>query len=56
MVIEWLGHSCFKITLESDLRILTDPYGPEVGYTTKDGSGCGNCQSRPFSTTTTCRL
>jgi len=36
MVIEWLGHSCFKITLESGLTILTDPYGPEVGYTAKD--------------------
>jgi len=36
MVIEWLGHSCFKITLKNGLRILTDPYGPEVGYTAKD--------------------
>jgi L-ascorbate metabolism protein UlaG (beta-lactamase superfamily) len=36
MVIEWLGHSCFKITLKSGLKILLDPYGPEVGYAPQD--------------------
>jgi L-ascorbate metabolism protein UlaG (beta-lactamase superfamily) len=32
MVIEWLGHSCFKITLKDGTRILLDPYGIDVGY------------------------
>ena len=32
MVIEWLGHSCFKITLKSGLRILLDPYNTDTGY------------------------
>jgi L-ascorbate metabolism protein UlaG (beta-lactamase superfamily) len=36
MVIEWLGHSCFKITLKSGLKILLDPYSAEVGYATQD--------------------
>jgi L-ascorbate metabolism protein UlaG (beta-lactamase superfamily) len=34
MVIEWLGHSCFKITLKSGLRVLLDPYNSEIGYPT----------------------
>ncbi len=36
MVIEWLGHSCFKITLKSGLRILLDPYNGETGYVPQD--------------------
>jgi L-ascorbate metabolism protein UlaG (beta-lactamase superfamily) len=32
MVIEWLGHSCFKITLKSGARILFDPYDIATGY------------------------
>ena len=36
MVIEWLGHSCFKITLKSGLKILLDPYSAEVGYAPQD--------------------
>lgn len=32
MDIKWYGHSCFLITAESGLRILTDPYDPRVGY------------------------
>jgi len=36
MVIEWRGHSCFKITLKSGLRILLDPYSAEAGYEPQD--------------------
>ncbi len=36
MVIEWLGHSCFKITLKSGLRILLDPYNGDTGYAPQD--------------------
>ncbi len=32
MVIEWLGHSCFKVTLNGGKRILFDPYDFESGY------------------------
>jgi L-ascorbate metabolism protein UlaG (beta-lactamase superfamily) len=32
MVIEWLGHSCFKVTLKSGTRILFDPYDEPTGY------------------------
>ncbi len=33
MVIEWLGHSCFLVTLKNGTRILFDPYDDTVGYT-----------------------
>ncbi len=36
MVIEWLGHSCFKLTLKDGTRILLDPYGSNVGYAPQD--------------------
>lgn len=36
MVIEWLGHSCFKITLKNGTRILLDPYSPDTGYSPQD--------------------
>lgn len=32
MKIKWLGHSCFLITSENGIRILTDPYDDSVGY------------------------
>jgi L-ascorbate metabolism protein UlaG (beta-lactamase superfamily) len=32
MKIKWLGHSCFKITSSSGIRILTDPFDDNVGY------------------------
>lgn len=32
MIIDWLGHSCFKVTLKSGTRILFDPYDDTVGY------------------------
>lgn len=36
MVIEWLGHSCFKITLKSGLKVLLDPYNADTGYAQQD--------------------
>lgn len=32
MKIKWLGHSCFLITADNDVRILTDPFDDSVGY------------------------
>ena len=32
MKLEWLGHSCFKITLGNGRVIVTDPYDDTVGY------------------------
>ncbi|MBC7326950.1 MBL fold metallo-hydrolase [bacterium] len=32
MKILWLGHACFLITSSSGLRIITDPYEPNIGY------------------------
>jgi len=32
VALRWAGHSCFLITAKSGLRILTDPYGPQAGY------------------------
>jgi L-ascorbate metabolism protein UlaG (beta-lactamase superfamily) len=32
MKIKWLGHSCFKITSNKGIRILTDPFDDNVGY------------------------
>ena len=38
MTIRWLGHACFLFTLENGLRILTDPFAPDTGYTLAPGS------------------
>ncbi len=32
MQIRWYGHSCFLITDENGVRVLTDPYGSHIGY------------------------
>lgn len=32
MVIEWLGHACFKVTLKDGGRVLFDPYDYSTGY------------------------
>ncbi|SKA76218.1 L-ascorbate metabolism protein UlaG, beta-lactamase superfamily [Caloramator quimbayensis] len=32
MRIKWLGHACFKITMNNGVRILTDPFDDNVGY------------------------
>ncbi len=36
MTIDWLGHSCFKVTLKNGTRILFDPYGDQIGYAPLD--------------------
>lgn len=32
MKIKWLGHSCFRLTLNNGKTLVTDPYDPSVGY------------------------
>jgi len=32
MTLQWLGHSCFKLTLDDGRIIVTDPYDDTVGY------------------------
>lgn len=32
MKIKWLGHSCFLLTSNTGIRIITDPFNEEVGY------------------------
>lgn len=32
MLIEWYGHSCFRVTLESGKKIVMDPFDETVGY------------------------
>ncbi len=32
MRIQWYGHSCFLLTNEAGVRVLTDPCSPETGY------------------------
>lgn len=32
MIIKWLGHSCFLLTTQAGLRIVTDPFDAKVGY------------------------
>lgn len=32
MFIEWKGHSCFLLTAQNGVRLLTDPFNERVGY------------------------
>ncbi len=32
MKIQWLGHSCFLLESSAGVRVLTDPFDPQVGY------------------------
>ena len=32
MLIEYLGHSCFKLTESTGTSVVCDPYSEEVGY------------------------
>ena len=32
MKIKWLGHSCFLLTAEDGVKVLTDPFDSTVGY------------------------
>jgi len=36
MVIDWMGHSCFKVTVTGGTRILFDPYDSSLGYPPQD--------------------
>ena len=36
MVIDWLGHACFKVTLKNGTIIVFDPYDDQIGYTPQD--------------------
>lgn len=36
MNIKWYGHSCFLLTSESGVSILTDPPAPDTGYDVHD--------------------
>lgn len=32
MQIRWLGHACFLMTSAEGLRLVTDPFDPQIGY------------------------
>ncbi len=32
MKLKWLGHSCFLLTADNGVRVLTDPFDSSVGY------------------------
>ncbi len=34
--IKWFGHSCFKITSNKGIVVVTDPFDPTVGYSPLD--------------------
>lgn len=36
MNIKWYGQSCFLLTAENGVKILTDPCGPKTGYDVKN--------------------
>ncbi|MDI6604715.1 MAG: MBL fold metallo-hydrolase [Thermoanaerobacteraceae bacterium] len=36
MNIKWFGHSCFKITSDNGISIVTDPFDKSVGYPMPD--------------------
>ena len=38
VTIKWLGHSCFLISLDDKLRIVTDPFDESIGYPKPDVS------------------
>lgn len=33
MRLEWIGHACFKLTTQSGVTVITDPYDQSVGIT-----------------------
>ena len=37
MKLEWLGHSCFKLTNAAGGVLITDPFAPSVGYPVPKG-------------------
>jgi L-ascorbate metabolism protein UlaG (beta-lactamase superfamily) len=36
VTIKWLGHSCFLISLDDEVKIVTDPFDASVGYPQPD--------------------
>jgi L-ascorbate metabolism protein UlaG (beta-lactamase superfamily) len=38
VTIKWLGHSCFLISLDDTVKIVTDPFDSTVGYPAPDES------------------
>jgi L-ascorbate metabolism protein UlaG (beta-lactamase superfamily) len=36
VTIKWLGHSCFLISLDDEVKIVTDPFDESVGYPKPD--------------------
>jgi L-ascorbate metabolism protein UlaG (beta-lactamase superfamily) len=38
VTIKWLGHSCFLISLNDKVKIVTDPFDESVGYPKPDAS------------------
>ena len=36
MKLKWLGHSCFQITSDNGIRVVTDPFDESVGYPVPD--------------------
>lgn len=32
MKIQWLGHSCFLMTLSNNVTVVTDPFSDDIGY------------------------
>jgi L-ascorbate metabolism protein UlaG (beta-lactamase superfamily) len=38
VTIKWLGHSCFLISLDDKLKIVTDPFDESIGYPKPDVS------------------
>lgn len=38
MKIEWMAHSCFKVTLESGKILIFDPFDDSIGYTRLESS------------------
>jgi L-ascorbate metabolism protein UlaG (beta-lactamase superfamily) len=36
VTIKWLGHSCFLISLNGAMKIVTDPFDPPLGYPMPD--------------------
>lgn len=36
VTVKWLGHSCFLISLDDSVKVVTDPFDKSVGYPTPD--------------------
>lgn len=36
MKLKWLGHSCFQLTSDNGIKVVTDPFDESVGYPVPD--------------------